>query len=244
VLLKNLVPFALVLAACAPTTTTVVSSKAILGAQQSAVLVQQDPQPVALELAKMFTMRGFPLADMQADEGGIWLHLKGNRRNAVEQVSPGLDAVITALEVLGDNPQPGPYVGEVADVSYGSAFWVRIEPRATGTSMVTIVGRVIRNGQELCTEDAKLPGPCVRNEDSLSEAPGAVEAEVVQGVFAHLRLGGSVLTADTRPTYEEVAAGQHLAACRAQRAEQMLLAQRISNAKARANVLGALPTCE
>jgi hypothetical protein len=245
VFVKQLLPFAVIVAACVPTT-PVVSSKAYLGAARSEVLVDQEPRPAALELVKIFTQRGFPLADMQNDERGIWLHLKGSRRTVAEPVSPTLDNIAAVAAVLdAANGGDGVYQSSgLHDVTYGSAFWVRIEPTADGKSNVSVVGRLIRNGAELCASDAKLPGPCVDNEDALTEAPGAAEAEVVQGVFAEMRLGGSVMTPDTRPTYEQVASNEGLAKCRARRAEQMELANRISNVKARANVLGALPVCE
>jgi hypothetical protein len=249
VLVKQFVPFVLVagaIAACVPAT-HVVSSQVVLGPERSAAIVDQEPRALALDLVKLFAQRGFPLADMQHDERGIWLHLKGNRRTVAEPVNPTLDniaAVASFLDVASGGE--GVYhVPEVADMTYGSAFWVRIEPRGTtGRSNITMVGRLIRNGAELCTSDVHLPGPCSQNEDALSEAPGAAEAEVIQGVFAELRLGGSVITPDTRPTYEQVAAGDHLTACRARRAEQMALAERIPNLKARVNVLNALPVCE
>ncbi|MCW5806065.1 MAG: hypothetical protein KIT31_27110 [Deltaproteobacteria bacterium] len=243
VFVNKLLPFVVLVVACVPVT-PVVSSKAVLGPQRSEVLVQAEPQPVALEVVRIFTARGFPLADMQGDGRGIWLHLKGTRRTAVEPVDPNLDVVGEIAAALDTaNGDPMQYVGAVHDVTYGSAFYVRIEPRGTGTSHVSIVGRVIRNGAELCTADPGL-GPCVENEDALTEPPGAAEADVVTGVFAELRLGGGVLTPDPRPTPEQVAAGDDVAACRAYRAEQMMRAHQIEDVKARASVLGALPVCE
>jgi hypothetical protein len=245
VFVKQLLPFAVVVAACVPTT-PVVSSKAYLGAARSEVLVDQEPRPAALELVKIFTARGFPLVDMQHDTNGIWLHLKGSRRTSTEPVNQTLDNIVAIAAVLdAANGGDGIYRSSgVHDVTYGSAFWVRIEPTADGKSNVSIVGRVIRNGVELCASDVKLPGACVDNDDALTEAPGAAEAEVVQGVFGEMRLGGSVMTPDVRPTYEQVASNEVLDKCRERRAEQMALAMRISNLKARANVLGALPVCE
>jgi hypothetical protein len=225
---------------CVPAT-HVVSSRTVLGPELSEVVVGMDPQPIALDLVRSLTLRGFALDDVQRDgNGSVTLHLKGQRRTTLEQTNPTLDAIVDVADALEGKGKYHPH--EVAEVTYGSAFYVRIEPRGPGQAWVSIVGRTIRDGVELCTDDAPVIGPCVTNEDALTERPGHAEADVVNGVFAELRLRNVVVSPDPRPA---MVARIDREQCEKYRADQIALANRVDNPRAKAAILGAMPkTCE
>lgn len=108
-----------------------------------------------------------------------------------------------------------------------------------------MVGRPIRNGADLCTPDPNLTAPCVQNNRLLSESPGVVEADIIQSVFTELRLRGVVISEDPTPRIiaREIAR-ERLLRCKTRYQEQLALANRITNSKARTQVVAALPKCD
>jgi hypothetical protein len=122
-------------------------------------------------------------------------------------------------------------------------FYVRIEPRGETTTSIAAIGRPMKEGKEACTADPDLEWPC----EELSgggrywgEVDGFAEAEVVQGVFAELRLSADVIAPEPAiakaPQIDE-------AKCLARGRELRALANRVSDPRARAGILGTAPKC-
>jgi len=215
------------------------SSRALLGPERSEIVVNEEIQPAALDVVAQFAQRGFHLAQVVRDERGMMLRLKGDRRTVAEPLHPVADAISDFADAL--NGDTGDHYHPEIDVTYGSAFYVRLESRGPATTWIAVIGRPIREGAELCTADPEIAGPCIQNDRLLSELAGVAEADVVVSVFTELRLRGVVISPDPTPT---IVARQELVRCQTRRQEQMALASRITNSKARANVVAALPKCD
>jgi hypothetical protein len=230
----------LVLLMACHVSTPVQSSRAVLGRELSEVVVNVDVQPAALDVVSVFAPRGYALTKLSRDEHGITLRLAGDRRTVAEHLHPIRDTLGDLSDALNGRDNNRHYA--VVDVTYGSAFYVRLEPRGDGASHVQILGRAIRAGIELCTDDAELAGaPCDAKERSLSEMPGVTEAEVIEGVFDELRLRG-IVTFPERSL--SVAAREDRMTCLQRRRDHLALAGRVTNDRARANILSATPRCE
>lgn len=219
--------------------TPVQSSRAVLGRSLSEVVVNVEPQPAALDVVDVFAKRGFVLKDETRDARGITLRIAGDRRTTSESLHPVLDSLgdaSAALEGRRNDRDHG-----VVEVMYGSAFHVRLEPLTDGTSHIKIVGRTVRAGIELCTDDTELAEPCDHKEGLGFEPPGEKEAELIQEVFAELRLRGLVIAPEHPLT---IAEREELRQCLKRRRDHIALANRVESERARASILGATPSCE
>ncbi|HEY5934488.1 MAG TPA: hypothetical protein VIU61_07635 [Kofleriaceae bacterium] len=215
------------------------SSRALLGRDFSEVVVNLEAQPAALDLLAVFTQRGFVLKEQSRDERGITLRVAGDRRTVEEALHPVLDTIGDASAALDGRTNDRDHGAVV--VTYGSTFDARVEQLANGTSRIQLVGRTVRAGLELCTEDPDQRGPCSPKEGMAFEPAGEKEAEIIDEVFAELRLRGVVLWPERAPT---VAEREQRKQCLQRRREHIALANRVENDRSRANILGTTPRCE
>lgn len=151
-------------AGCLPPPLTARSSANLLGPDGSSAVVRRAPPDAAAELADLFAARGYPVVDQRQDGQVVVLRLAGSRQTI----------------------QDGKHAREL-----GSAYYVFIAPDADGRSTVTIVGRPIYDGSELCTRDLNLGGdPCTYRFGEIEhelELDGRAEAALVRDVFSELR---------------------------------------------------------
>ena len=219
--------------------TPVQSSRSVLGRELSEVVVNIEAQPAALDVVDQFAKRGFILKEQSTDERGITLRIAGDRRTVDEALHPVLDSLGDAKAAIDGRTNDRDH-GVVA-VTYGSAFHVRVEPLTDGTSHIKIVGRTVRRGIELCTDDTDVAAPCDPKQGMAFEPPGEKEAELIEEVFAELRLRGLVI-APARPL--TIAERGEYRKCLQRRRDQVALANRVSSSQARASIMRAAPRCE
>jgi hypothetical protein len=230
--------FFVLLMAC-HVSTPVQSSRSVLGRELSEVVVSVEAQAAALDVVDQFAKRGFMLKDQSRDGRGITMRIAGDRRTVSEALHPVLDSLGDAKAAIDGRTNDRDH--GVVEVTYGSAFHVRVEPLTDGTSHIKIVGRTVRRGIELCTEDSDVAGPCDPKQGMAFEPPGEKEAELIEEVFAELRLRGIVI-APARPL--TIAERGEYRKCLQRRRDQVALANRVSSSEARASILGAAPRCE
>jgi len=230
------------------------SSRSVLGPARSQVMVMQPSKPAALEIARLFSQRGYVLVDHRADDRGITLRFKGDRTIVTRPVVDWVDAAAAVADALEayDRARDGrrPHYHErrtrTEDIAVGSVFYVRIEPRGETATSIMAVGRPMANGEEACTDDPDLGAACeplFGGDSYWQEIGGFAEAEVVEGVFAELRLSAEVIS--PAPAIAKAATASSLteARCLARRRELQELARRVTSPRARAGILGAAPTC-
>lgn len=238
---------ALVLATGCVTRMQAASSHSVLGSERSQVSVMLASKPAALDMARLFTQRGYVLVEHRQDERGMTLKFKGDRTVVVQPVVDGLDALIAVGDALDayDRAKQGrrarDYHRETRyeHVTVGSVFYVRVEPRGETVTSIRAIGRPMKDGLEACTSDPELATPCeplYGGEPYWREIGGFAEAEVIEGVFAELRLTANVISRDPAIA---IADGK----CMARRRELQELAGRVSDPRARAGILGSAPSC-
>jgi hypothetical protein len=196
------------------------SSAAVLGPDGSSAVVRRAPAEAALEVARLLSERGYAIVDQRQDGATIALRLKGVRRIFVQRKS--------SYEI-------------------GSAYHVTIAPHGDAQAEVTLIGRPIYEGAELCTSDLRLAAPCERRRGDYEhegELDGAAEAEVVHGVFSELQLRGEI--DDAAVSTQRIGLARDL--CRTRRQEEIdrALAHRAVRARAvaYAHATRDFPPCE
>jgi hypothetical protein len=230
------------------------SSRSVLGPARSQVTVMQPSKPAALEIARLFSQRGFNLVEHHADPRGITLRFKGDRKVVTQPVADGVDVLLAVGDALEayDRAREGKHAHyhdrppHTEDITVGSVFYVRIEPRGETATSIMAIGRPMKDGREACTADPDLATPCEPlsgGEPYWQEIGGFAEAEVVEGVFAELRLQADVVSPDPAITEAAAASSIDQTRCLARRRELQDLARRVTSARARAGILGAAPTC-
>jgi len=162
---------ALFVTGCMSAVTT--SSRTYLTAEQSAAISAHAPIEAAREVTRLFEVRGFALADQHVIDNGAGFALKLTKSNRGLAADKGDDSQLSSNDV-------------------GSAFYVTIEPSATG-SMIGMVGKPTLNGAEPCSKEVpELPcgGVEVNGQFASSFMSGKTEADIVHGVLAELELEG------------------------------------------------------
>jgi hypothetical protein len=237
----------LLFAACTPMTPAK-STSAVLPPERTWVIVAKPLQPATIDIARKFTMRGYALADFTKDDRGVTLRFRGERKAVAEAIVTGLDVALVITEALAEADTKGKrhhhhhHEPTIATYELGSVYYVRIEPRGETTTSISAIGRPTNRGIEACTGDRELDAPCVPLEagpDVQPEIAGVVEAEVISGVFAELRLEGSVIA----PDETEIQAIANTRRCWERRNEHSRLAARVTDPKAKAGIMGAAPKC-
>ncbi len=202
-------------AGCAPMVAR--SSAAVLGPDRSSVVVRRAPAAAADELVHMLAARGHTLLDHRQRGAVIALRFEGARRT----IADGSDTR-----------------------ELGSVYYAFVAPHAGGHAAVTLIGRPTYDGVELCTRDLQLAGTgCVDRHGGRAqerEVEGFTEAELVEGVFAELRMRG-VVDDSAAPAYKLLLARD---LCRAERREQIAYARELADTRARAIAYARVPTCE
>jgi hypothetical protein len=240
----------LVLGACVPVSPAA-SSREVMGVERSRVMVMRPIKDAALDITRLFTRRGFLLADYEIDDRGITLRFQGERKVVRESTTDYTDELLMVAGAFvvdqdGNTVRHRHRVDHVVDVAFGSAFYVRIEPRGETATSITAIGRPMKNGREACTPDPDIRWPCDRiiAIDSLSrEIAGIAEAEIVEGVFSELWLKGDVISPDPATLRARHAAQLAEQRCLKRQRELRELASRVSVPQARAGILGAAATC-
>lgn len=225
------------------------TSREVLGPEASTVIVMRPLQPAALDVTRMFAQRGFALVEMQRDPRGMLLRLEGDRKVVTQEVVGWAEVAHAWAHALDPKPDDEHYhhhhPPRTEQVEVGSVFYVRLEPRGETATSIHAVGRPMADGSEACTADA-LPAACKtlhHGDVAVSEVSGVAEAEVVEGVFAELRLQGDVVWPPV-PTAEERTATIALGKCRARQRELRELAAKVSDPRARAGILRTSPRCD
>ncbi len=233
-------------AGCVVPQATVQSTATVLGRERSGVVVAKAQREAALDVVSKFATRGYALTSVHTDEQGyLILRIAGARRMSTS-VDAGTPSFVS-LQYLGDDD----YWAKQAvlrkayerDIELGSAFYVSVSALAPEQSAIVVIGRPMHEGQEACTTD--LPAGCVRlgsSDAPAGELMGYAEAEVIEGVFAEMRLAGGVLSADPREDSERFARKER---CLARQREVQAAADQVSyNPRARAGILRTLPRCD
>ena len=228
------------------------SSSSVLPPEQTWVIVSKPAQPAALDVVRMFAARGFTLVDAESDDRGTTLRFRGERKTVSEQIVTGADVALAVLEVTAELSESEKerrhhhhYHVEneptIATYEIGSVFYVRVEPRGTTMTSIAAVGRPTNHGIEACTGDA-IAAPCQQLETGEAvhgEVAGFAEAETIHGVFAEMRVGGSVVA----PDLKAMASMEDQRHCWALRHEKEQAAARVSDPRAKAGIMRTAPTC-
>lgn len=233
-------------AACTPMAPAA-SSTAVLIPERTWVIVAKPAQPTAIDVTRLFQRRGFELVDLQTNERGMTLRFKGERKVVAEQIVTGLDvlaATANALEAVNAREQRRypVYIEQAPTIEtyeLGSVFYVRIEPRGSTMTSISMIGRPTRSGMEACTADPELRAPCAPLEsgpDVQREIGGFVEAETINALFAEMRLEGSVIAPDVQHAEQQQR-------CWQRRREVFAAAAKVSSERARAGILRTAPRC-
>jgi hypothetical protein len=172
----------------------------------------------ALEVTRLFEVRGFALADQHLENGErILKYTKTNRPIAADP---------STLDRAND---------------VGSAFYAWVAPTATG-STVSLLGKPMLRGVEPCTDDAvRLPCTHLEVESNFAALylTGHAEADIAHGILSQLALEGYAVApgAPTPPIDTRVIA------CQAQRHDQLVKAVADPDPKVKRAILDSLPTC-
>ena len=250
------VPLLLAAAACTPKIPAA-SSSAVLTPERTWVIVSKPAQPAALDVARLFTQRGFALADIQNDDRGVTLRFVGDRKDAAEEVVTAVDALVAVANVADvlENTEESRQRAELRALAHeptiehydlGSVFYVRIEPRGETMTSISAVGRPTRDGVEACTNDP-IDAPCAKLETGGAVhhlVAGHSEAEIIHGVFSELRLAGSVVAPDLATMERQRAANLANRRCWEIRREREAAAARVSNVRAKQGILRTRPNCD
>jgi hypothetical protein len=237
-----------VMAACA--LRPAASSQEAMGAERSRVMVMRPIKDATLDITRRFTERGFTLAEYDLDDRGITLRFRGHRKTLTETRVNDQCAAAAVSDALthGYGESHRHRCTEVVTTALGSVFHVRVEPRGKTATSIVAVGRPVMDGVEACTPDPEIRGSCGRRilagEALYPELAGIAEAEIIEGVFSELWLTGDVISPDPatlRARYEAQLAERR---CQERRRELRALASRVSEPRARAQILGAAPICQ
>ena len=246
--MKHSIAVIAVLAAACTAKTPAASSSAVLAPEQTWLIVAKPARPAALDIVRMFNQRGFALSDMRTDDRGVTLRFQGERTTVAEPVVTALDVIIAVgdiVEAVDDAKHKRPhrhhhYEPSLETYELGSVYYVRVEPRGETMTSIAAVGRPTRSGIEACTNDGdEIAGPCLPLKAGPMVAPevsGFAEAELINGVFAEIRLEGNVVSADP-----EVTIGMRR--CLERQREVFAAAARVSSQRAKKGILRTRPVC-
>lgn len=244
--MKNSIAVIAVLAAACTAKTPAASSSAVLAPEQTWVIIAKPARPAALDMVRMFNQRGFALADLRTDDRGVLLRFQGERKTVAEPIVTAADVIIAVGEIAEaldhkkrHHHHHHRYRQTIEEYELGSVFYVRVEPRGETMTSISVVGRPTRSGIEACTGDIGVDAPCAPLETGpivAHEVAGIVEAELINGVFAELRLEGSVVSADPHVTMQ-------MRRCWQRQREVTAAAARVSNPRAKEGILRTRPVC-
>lgn len=216
--MKIFIPIATSLAACIPVPAK--TSAAVLGPEQSTLVVTQPPTAAADELAKLFSHRGFIVVDHQTrPNGAMAVRMTGVRHT---------------------------FFTENTQHEIGSVFYLFVEPHGPHAA-VGVIGRQTYDGTEICTQDKAIDAPCEPVHGLYSyqdELDGRAEAAVVHGVLSELRLRGVVDEAAVPAIRDDLARVD----CNVVRKQKLAVALQIPDRRKRAVAYARLdastPRCE
>lgn len=244
----SILVIAVLAAGCTPMTPAA-SSSAVLIPERTWVIVAKPLRPTAFDVVRIFQQRGYHLADLQSNERGMTMRFKGERKIVSERIVTAVDvlvAVANATEAIdaaskGKVPEhQHPSEPTIETYELGSVYYVRVEPRGETMTSISAIGRPTRNGFEACTPDPGLYAPCVplaAGPSVQDDIAGFAEADMINGVFAELRLEGLVVAPDV-----QLADANHQCWQRRRRVEAA--ANRVSNPQAKKAIMGTAPVCE
>lgn len=203
------------------------SSRSYLGPSQSGVVTHGAPHDVALEVTRLFEVRGYALADQRVDTPAGERVLRFTKPGAPELVSL----------------HPAVYGPEI-----GSVFYAWVTPRDGGAT-VSLLGKPTINGVEPCTRDDVLL-PCSHVSLHASSVPvsasGRAEADVARGVLSQLSLEGyaiAPLPASAPAPTSDPAFAAAMQACQAQRRELLLQVLAEPSAEEKRRLYDRVPRC-
>jgi len=210
------------LVAAAGCTSVARSSAFVLGPGKSSVVIRRAPVEAAAELATLFAARGYTVADYRQAGDGAVIRIAGLRRT---------------LYNLEGSPTS----------ELGSAFHVFVTPHAGDASAVTIIGRPIYNGAELCTGDPRIAAACEERFIPPTydiHVDGSAEAAIVHGVFSELRVRGAI--DDAAVSADRIALQRDMCRARREQAIASALEHRDLRARAAAHASATkrFPPCE
>lgn len=148
------------------------SSRGFLAPADATARVALDTGATALEITRLFEVRGFTLAERQEHAGTVTLVLRAER-------SPH-----DAGDPVLDHPPR----------EIGSVFWADIASGPSNTSTVTLEGRPLYFGRIPCGDAPRPNCTDVRVANGIDDVmTGREEANVIKGVMAQLGLEGHVV---------------------------------------------------
>jgi hypothetical protein len=204
------------------------SSRTYLGPQQSGAVTSHPIEETALEVTRLFEVRGFALVDQHVDAPNGELLLKYTK---------------TTRPIAAQND--GVYLGS-RDI--GSVFYVWVAPAASG-STVNLLGKPTLDGTEPCTNDGVVLA-CNKVELDADFAStfmsGRTEADVAHGVLSQLALEGyavAALPVNAPALTSDPEAVQQVLACKAQKHDMLLKAVATKDPDEKRSILDRLPGC-
>ncbi|MGN6106130.1 MAG: hypothetical protein ACTHU0_13565 [Kofleriaceae bacterium] len=202
------------------------STASLLGPEGSSLVISRTPNEAALLVVQLLGQRGYALVEQQQAGATSVLRMKHTpqelRTHRFGEVLPRRFSRIDAV------------------------FYAFIDPHGASSSAITIFARPALDGEELCTSDAAIAGPCAEiylEPDGDLEVAAANAAEVVRGALTELRLLGLV-DEDARPARRIALERER---CREERRSRMERVRAHRDSRARASAYEALiknyPSC-
>jgi hypothetical protein len=198
------------------------SSRSHLGAEQSGAVTNHPMTETAVEVTRLFSVRGYALADQHVDAPN------GERR----------------LKFTKTVRFPADADASLAPDQLGSVFYAWVTPTQAG-STVSLLGKPTLGGVEPCTDDG-IVLPCSQLTVQKTFADiymgGQTEAQVAHGVLAELELEGFAVSAT--PATAPLPTGDPAAlACKAKRHDLLVTAVASKDPAEKRAILDDLPGC-
>jgi hypothetical protein len=214
------------------------SSRTYLGPAGSGVISSHPIDESALEVTRLFELRGYALADQFVDAPNGERRLKFAKTNRLLAAEKDDSELTSGRDV-------------------GSVFYAWVGPDGTGAgSRISLLGKPTLAGVEPCTNDGVvlMCSQLTVNTDLATRYLSAhTEADVVHGVISELQLEGYVVSAMPAdaplPTPDAVAvnaaaqAASDLAACHARKHAAALAAGREHDPDKHQALVREIPTC-
>ena len=216
---KLTITLVLVLAGCGA---KVLTSRDVLGPEHSQSEVRRPPSDISQEIVRLFTSRGYVLADEWQAGPRMQLRFKGPRRSV-----PGPNDPVAPLPI-GHQP--------------GSWFDVSITAASEGHAIVSIEGVPTIDGRPLCPPGS--PG-CEVGSAMAPYVDGVAEATVVRGVLRELASSGLVVGPGPAPVPRHALPPQTDASITCQEARQraLLKAQQTEDFNEQMTKMAFIPVC-